>query len=225
MILSEKSKIIFPDPSTTETIEDIILVGGVMTVDNLIESYRLGIFPWPHVGVPLLWFCPEERGVLDFKDLHISTSLKKWIKKNEAHIKITVNQNFSEVIKQCRKQKRPGQRGSWINADILKNYSELQKKGYALSLECWQVGSTGYQELISGIYGVQSKNYFSCESMFFNKPNASKFAFIKLVEYLKSKGHSWMDLQMVTDVSGSFGAKYISKQIFLNRISDVYKFN
>jgi len=218
VIRNKKNRIDFPNPQTTETIEDIILVGGVMTVDNLIESYRVGIFPWPHQGVPLLWFCPEERGILDFCDLHISTSLKKWIKKNEPNIKITVNQNFAEVIKRCQKQKRPGQRGSWINADILKNYSELQKQGYALSLECWQVGSNGDIELISGIYGVQSKKYFSCESMFFNRPNASKFAFVKLVEYLKSKGHTWMDLQMVTDVSGSFGGKYISKKIFLKRI-------
>ncbi len=208
-----KNKIIFPNPETTETIEDIILVGGVMTVDNLVESYRLGIFPWPHEGCPLLWFSPEERGILDFKDLHISSSLKKWIKKNESLITVTINQNFLEVIKECRKQKRPGQHGSWINGAIEKNYLELQKQGGALSLECWQNG-----EMISGIYGVKSKKYFSCESMFFKRPNASKFAFVKLVQYLQSVGLTWMDLQMVTDVSGSFGAKYISRKMFLKRI-------
>ena len=63
---SNKHQIEFPDPWTTETIEDVIVVGGVMTPENLIESYKLGIFPWPHEGYPLLWFCPEERGVLDF---------------------------------------------------------------------------------------------------------------------------------------------------------------
>lgn len=210
---SDKHRIQFPDPWTTETIEDVIVVGGVMTVENLIESYRLGIFPWPHEGYPLLWFCPEQRGILDFKDLHISTSLKKWIKKNSSQISVTINQNFSQVIKECRHQKRPDQQGSWINGAIEKNYTELQKKGYALSIECWRG-----DQMISGIYGVRSKKYFSCESMFFKIPNASKFAFIKLVEYLQSLGLSWMDLQMVTDVSGSFGGKYISKDEFLNRI-------
>lgn len=212
-----KNKIIFPDPMETETIEDIILVGGVITVDNLIESYRLGIFPWPHEGCPLLWFCPDERGVLEFKDLHISASLKKWIKKNEQNITVTLNKNFSDVVKECRKQKRPGQKGSWINGAIEKNYAELQKAGYAMSLECWQTGEHG-PEMISGIYGVASKNYFSCESMFFKKPNASKFAFVQLVKYLQSTGLTWMDLQMVTDVSGSFGGKYISKSQFLKWI-------
>lgn len=208
-----KHQIEFPDPWTTETIEDVIVVGGVMTPENLIESYKLGIFPWPHEGYPLLWFCPEERGILDFNELHISSSLKKWIKKNSPYITVTVNQDFPRVIKECRKQKRAGQNGSWINGAIEKNYSELQKQGSALSIECWQA-----DELISGIYGVKSLTYFSCESMFFKVPNASKFAFIKLVEYLQGIGYTWMDLQMVTDVSGSFGGKYISKDEFLDRI-------
>lgn len=208
-----KHQIEFPDPWTTETIEDVIVVGGVMTPENLIESYKLGIFPWPHEGYPLLWFCPERRGILDFNELHISSSLQKWIKKNNPHIKVTMNQDFPRVIKECRKQKRAGQNGSWINGAIEKNYSELQKRGQALSIECWRD-----DDLISGIYGVKSVTYFSCESMFFKVPNASKFAFVKLVEHLKSLGHVWMDLQMVTDVSGSFGGKYISKAEFLNRI-------
>jgi leucyl/phenylalanyl-tRNA--protein transferase len=208
-----KHQIEFPDPWTTETIDDVIVVGGVMTPENLIRSYKLGIFPWPHEGCPLLWFCPEERGVLDFNELHISSSLKKWIKKNSPHISVTVNQNFPLVIKECRKQKRPDQKGSWINGAIEKNYSELQKMGFALSIECWT-----NDEMISGIYGVQSKQYFSCESMFFKVPNASKYAFIKLVEHLQNMGQTWMDLQMVTDVSGSFGGKYISKDEFLDRI-------
>ena len=213
MSTSNKHQIEFPDPWTTETIEDVIVVGGVMTPENLIQSYKLGIFPWPHEGYPLLWFCPEERGVLEFQDLHISTSLKKWIKKNNSQIIVTLNKNFPQVVKECRKQKRSGQKGSWINGAIEKNYTELQKLGYALSVECWRD-----EELISGIYGVISKNYFSCESMFFKVPNASKFAFVKLVEHLQNIGHSWMDLQMVTDVSGSFGGKYITKDDFLNRI-------
>lgn len=187
----DKYKINFPDPWTTETIEDVIVVGGVMTPENLIASYQLGIFPWPHEGYPLLWFCPEERGILDFQEIHISKSLKKWINKNGPEIQVTVNQDFPQVIKECRRQKRAGQNGSWINGAIEKNYIELQKLGYALSVECWRD-----QELISGIYGVQSMNYFSCESMFFKVPNASKSAFVKLVEYLQNLGHTWMSFQI-----------------------------
>ncbi len=204
----------FPDPRTTKIEDDIIAVGGYLDAENLKKSYAMGIFPWPHEGYPLLWFCPDKRGILDFKDLHIPQSLQKWIKKNQPEIKVTVNECFSEVMKECQKQKRKDQKGSWINKEMIEAYSDLQKKGGALSVECWIS-----DELISGIYGVMSKKYFSCESMFFKKPNASKYAFIQLVEHLKKQKMTWMDLQMVTDVSESFGAKYISRSKFLDRMS------
>lgn len=203
----------FPDPRTAEIEDDIIAIGGDLDAANLKKSYAMGIFPWPHEGYPLLWFCPDQRGILDFKDLHISRSLEKWIKKNQPEIKVTVNERFTEVMKECQKQKRKDQKGSWINKEMIEAYSDLQKKGGALSLECWMG-----EELISGIYGVMSKKYFSCESMFFKKPNASKYAFIQLVEHLKKQKMTWMDLQMVTDVSESFGAKYISRAKFLEWI-------
>lgn len=208
-----RMRIDFPNPATTQTIEDVIAVGGDLNVENLIYAYSLGIFPWPHEGYPLLWFCPEERGIIDFKDLYIGRSLQKWIKKNESLIEVRINHDFPAVIKNCRKQKRAGQKGSWINSAIEKSYTELSQIGGALSLECYIQG-----QLVSGIYGVMSKKYFSCESMFFKIDNGSKFAFIKLVHHLQSLGHSWMDLQMITEVSGAFGGKYISKFEFLQRI-------
>ena len=204
----------FPNPRAVETMEGIIWVGGKLNADNLKKSYSMGIFPWPHEGYPLLWFCPDERGILDFSELHIPKSLQKWIRKNQSEIKVTVNQAFAQVIKECRLQKRAGQKGSWITKEIEKSYIELHQQGGAVSIECWRE-----DQLISGIYGVQSQNYFSCESMFFKESNASKWAFLCLVEYLKSKKQTWMDLQMVTDVSGQLGGKYISKDEFLDLIS------
>lgn len=203
----------FPNPWTFETIEDVIAVGGHLNPANLIQAYSVGIFPWPHEGYPLLWFCPQRRGIIEFDDLHISQSLKKWIKKNENLIRVAVNENFSEVIKNCRLQKRPGQKGSWINAEIEKSYTELYQLNCALSVECY-IG----EKLVAGIYGVLSKNYFSCESMFFKIDNGSKFAFIQLIEHLKKQGHTWMDLQMITEISEAFGGQYITKRDFLKKI-------
>ena len=203
----------FPDPWTTETLEDVIAVGGELNTENLINAYSLGIFPWPHKGYPLLWFCPDQRGIIEFADLHISRSLLKWIRKNESELEIKINANFKEVIKNCRLQKRPDQNGSWINLKIEKSYFELSNLNKAISIECYK-----NSELVAGIYGVQSEKYFSCESMFYKIDNGSKYAFIKLVEYLKQHGQSWMDLQMITDVSQAFGGKYIPKKVFLKKI-------
>lgn len=203
---------IFQDP-WQETIEGVLVAGGKLTTEALVEAYKHGIFPWPHEGYPLLWFCPDERGIIDFKELHLPKSFKKWLRANENRYEITINTQFAEVIKQCRLQKRAGQSGSWINREIEKSYTILNQKGFAVSLEVIRD-----QKLVAGIYGVQSKNYFSCESMFHHEANTSKLALYKLIEYLKSKKQTWMDIQMVTSVSGSFGGKLIAKKEFLKRI-------
>jgi leucyl/phenylalanyl-tRNA--protein transferase len=90
---------------------------------------------------------------------------------------------------------------------------ELFEKGHAISLEVWLE-----HKLIGGIYGVKSEKYVSCESMFFLVSNASKLALYELILFLKSNGHTWIDIQMVTDASGQFGGKLISKSDFLDRI-------
>lgn len=203
----------FPDPRTTKTEQDILCVGGDLDAEMLEEAYKWGIFPWPHDDLPLLWFCPEERGVLDFEDLHLPRSFKKWLKKNESQIEIKLNHDFKRVIARCADKKRPGQKGTWITDGIRRSYLELFENGGAYCLECYRNG-----QLIGGIYGVKSKKYYSCESMFFDEPNASKLALYKLVQFLRSEGHTWLDIQMVTDVSGQFGGKYISKKKFLKRI-------
>jgi leucyl/phenylalanyl-tRNA--protein transferase len=202
----------FPDPRV-ETVEGIIAVGEKITTENLVDSYAHGIFPWPHQGYPMLWFCPDERGVIDFSDVKPPKSFMKWYRKNRDRFKITINQNFSDVIQACRKQKRPGQDGTWITAQIEKTYCELFEKGHAISLEVWLE-----HKLIGGIYGVKSEKYVSCESMFFLVSNASKLALYELILFLKSNGHTWIDIQMVTDASGQFGGKLISKSDFLDRI-------
>lgn len=210
--IAEELKAVFSNPYA-ETIEGVLVAGGHMTPDILISAYEHGVFPWPHEGYPLLWFAPDERGVIDFAELHISKSFKKWLKKNEAVYRVTMNQKFTEVLSECRKQKRKGQKGSWINAEIEKNYPLLHQAGHAFSLEVMRE-----DRLVGGIYGVQSEKYFSCESMFHKEDNTSKLALYSLILELNRQGHHWMDIQMVTSVCESFGGKLISKDEFLKRI-------
>lgn len=198
----------------TETVEGVIAVGGSLSPDLLILAYENGIFPWPHEGYPMLWFCPDDRGVIDFNQVHLPRSFNKWLRQKRHQYKITLNQNFADVVNNCKKQKREGQKGSWINAEIEKNYNLLHKMGHALSLEVWREN-----KLVGGIYGVQSQLYFSCESMFHLEDNTSKLALYELIQLLKQQNHQWVDIQMVTSVCESFGGYYISKDLFLKRIN------
>ncbi|MEY4616669.1 MAG: leucyl/phenylalanyl-tRNA--protein transferase [Pseudomonadota bacterium] len=200
----------FPDPRMASD-EGIVAIGGDLSVKTLLAAYSEGIFPWPHEGYPLLWFCPWERGVLEFKNLHISKSLQKLDKKT--NWTWTVDRAFDEVIGACAEVPRPGQSGTWITEDVLSSYRKFHLAGYAHSLEVWEKG-----DLVGGIYGVFVKNVFSAESMFFKKSNASKWALWKLVNFLQTRGLEWIDVQMVTTVCEHFGARLISQQEFLEKV-------
>lgn len=204
----------FPHPEQS-TEEGIVGLGGVLNTDILLSAYSQGIFPWPH-DRHLLWFSPPQRGVLFFDQLHISQSFKKFLKHNP--FQLTKNQNFSLVIEECKNKPRPGQHGTWITEDMQRAYIELHKSGWAHSIEVWE-----NHKLVGGIYGIQIGKYFSAESMFFHATGASKFAFLQLVNDLKAQGITWLDIQMVTDVTKSFGGCYIERKEFLKLLKSAMK--
>lgn len=209
-------RIEFPNPRQS-TPEGLVAMGGNLDVETLEAAYKKGLFPWPQEGLPLLWFSPDPRGVLDFQDLHVPDSLKKWNRKHSGW-EYTVNRAFAQVIQNCRLQKRAGQQGTWILPEMVEAYQRLFDLGRILCLECWDQG-----ELIGGIYGVltlteKGEMLFSGESMFHLKSNASKMCLWKMVEHLQSQGHRWMDIQMITDVTQMMGGKYIPREEFLQRI-------
>jgi leucyl/phenylalanyl-tRNA--protein transferase len=201
----------FPDARAPTEVEGLIAVGGEFSAEILAEAYSKAIFPWPHEGLPILWFSPDPRGILDFSDFHVPHSLQKFCRK-KMDWTFTLNQQFPEVMEQCRLQSRPGQDGTWILPEMQKAYFELFEQGKAMSLEVLQSG-----KLIGGIYGVLMEDRFSGESMFHLETNASKFALWMLVLELQKRGQKWMDIQMVTPLLAAFGGKYISRNKFLER--------
>lgn len=206
----QKRRRFFPDPMGP-TLDGIVTMGAPLSLITLIEAYSFGIFPWPHPELPLLWFSPDERGVIDFKDLKVPKSFRKFLNKNP--FTISINQAFASVVEECADTPRPGQSGTWITEQILDAYKEFHHAGYAHSLEVWEGN-----DLVGGIYGVLIGGVFAGESMFFKRSNASKVALYSLIEHLKTLGHTWMDIQMLTPVTESFGGKYIFKKEYYERI-------
>lgn len=178
-----------------------------------------GVFPDPQqrpVGAKdqLLWFCPPRRGILFFEEFKIPKSTQKLFRKKV--FELTLNREFGQVIKNCAEV--PRGEGTWILPGIIEAYKELHRRQKAISVEAWCQG-----ELVGGLYGVLMKGVFSGESMFFKKSGASKLCLVYLVEYLKSLGHRWMDIQMVTSVTRQFGGRLIPRKKFLNLIKDRQK--
>ena len=192
----------------------IVAVGLPVTADRLIESYAKGIFPWPHEGYPMLWFCPPERGIIEFKNLHISKSLKKFAQKSE--YTFCWDKAFDKVMELCANKKRKDQSGTWITTEMKSAYIELHKRGFAHSFECWRDC-----ELVAGLYGVSVGGYFSAESMAGRESNSSKLTLWKAIESLEQKGLAFLDVQMITEVTGSFGGDYVTRKQFLKMIANL----
>lgn len=191
--------------------DDLVAVTDGVTTDNLILAYNGFTFPWPIDGEDFTpWFSPDPRGILEFKNFHISKSLKKFLK--NTNLTVTFCKDFDAVIEACAKVKRKDQEGTWINSDILPSYKKLFKLKKAYSVEVWSYE----KELVGGLYGVISDRYLSGESMFFLKTGASKLALVSLVERLEKLGLSFLDTQMVTPLLASFGGEEVSKKEFRN---------
>lgn len=191
----------------------VVGFGGMLTPQRLKEAYSVGVFPWPQNN-DLVWFCPENRGVLFFNEFKVHKRLKRKFK--NATYTYSINKAFSQVIKECAKAPRRGQDGTWITKDLIKAYEKLYDAGSVLSFECWND-----EALVGGLYGVatfenKKLKYFSGESVFGLESDVAKLCFINCVEYLQSNGLKWLDIQMVTKLTEDFGGRYISRNEFIN---------
>lgn len=194
--------------------DDILALSEFIDSDLLSEAYAIGAFPWPMTDLPektIPWFCPSKRAIIEFKQLHLSASTKRLLKKHT--FKITHDKAFAQVIKNCSEAPRKGQKGTWITEALKKAYIDFHKDGFAHSTEVWD-GDT----LVGGVYGVEMNGYVTAESMFHTKTNASKIALLAYIEELQKRGCTWMDIQALTPHTETLGAKEISRSAFLNRL-------
>lgn len=195
-------------PPIDEALNDgLLAIGGDLAEERLLLAYRQGIFPWFEDEVPL-WWSPDPRFVLFPCKLKISKSMKAALKKNI--FSFEMNKNFEEVITKCQQTKRANQHGTWITEDVKKAYIHLHKKGYAISAEAYNTNN----ELVGGLYGILLGRIFFGESMFSTESNASKFAFISLVDVLKKEGIQLIDCQVYSAHLESLGAEMIDRGAF-----------
>ena len=193
----------------------LIAIGGALTTARLLAAYKQGIFPWFSAGEPVMWWSPNPRMVLFPNELNISTSLKKTLKTHDINkiFETRMDTAFQAVITACSLVPRPGQSGTWITPEIIHAYCELHKIGHAISSECWLNG-----ELVGGCYGVIIGTMFYGESMFHTQPNASKIAFVNLVQHLKKLNVGMIDCQMNTPLLASFGGREILRKEFMQTL-------
>ncbi|HET9595953.1 MAG TPA: leucyl/phenylalanyl-tRNA--protein transferase [Anaeromyxobacteraceae bacterium] len=201
---------VFPEPREAES-DGLLAVGGDLSPERLLRAYAAGIFPWYSGGSPILWWSPDPRMVLLPEWMHVPRSLSRALRRGRYDVR--ADTAFSLVIRRCAEAPRPGQDGTWLTDEMVLAYERLHRLGFAHSFEAWEDGA-----LAGGLYGVSLGAAFFGESMFADRPDASKVAFARAVEWLAGWGVELVDCQVRTEHLARFGAREMAREEFLDRL-------
>jgi leucyl/phenylalanyl-tRNA--protein transferase len=182
----------------------------------LLLAYSVGIFPWYSEGMPIIWHSPDPRMVLEAGALHVPKSLRKAMRNTE--LVVRCDTAFERVMRSCAAKPRPGQESTWITEDMVRAYVHLHELGFAHSIESWSG-----DDLVGGLYGVSLGGAFFGESMFAHVPDASKIAFVTIVEKLARWGIVLIDCQVHTEHLERFGAVEWPRARYLTALKDALK--
>ena len=204
-------KIAFPPPHLASG-EGLLAIGGDLSRERLLLAYRMGIFPWFSDDEPILWWSPDPRLVLYPREIRISKTLKKIIRKGV--FTVTVDSAFVRVINQCAQIRLENNQGTWIVEDMIDVYCKLHESGFAHSVEAWRQG-----ELAGGLYGVSLGRCFFGESMFSRERDTSKIGLVYLVQALLGWHFRLIDCQLNSAHLASLGAEEISRPRFIELLN------
>ncbi|WP_111496464.1 leucyl/phenylalanyl-tRNA--protein transferase [Marinobacter bohaiensis] len=196
-------------PSPEEALDEpdgLLAIGGDLAPERLERAYRSGIFPWFSEEQPILWWSPNPRCVLIPDEVHISRRLRRTL--NQERFRITIDRNFSGVIRGCAEVR---EEGTWITDEMEQAYKRLHRRGLAHSFEAWNDRG----ELVGGLYGVAIGCCFFGESMFTRETDASKVVFVHVARQLQAWGYALMDCQVENSHLISLGARCIPRKSFL----------
>ncbi|MBP6386406.1 MAG: leucyl/phenylalanyl-tRNA--protein transferase [Pseudarcicella sp.] len=179
---------------------------------HLLGGYRQGIFPMadPEENNQIYWHYPEERAIIPLENYKPSKSLRPIINQNKFEIRY--NFDFEATIRACA-MPRANEPNTWISEEMIAAYVDLNKMGYAFSVETYLEG-----KLVGGLYGVAIGSVFFGESMFHTVSNSSKVAFHFLIENLKKRGYRLLDSQLINDNVIRYGAIEIPRDEFLEKL-------
>ena len=201
----------FPPPARFHPGDDLVATGADLEPGTILEAYRRGLFPMPIGGrrAPMAWFSPVRRGILRPRDLHVSRSLARSVRRFE----IRVDTACAEVIDACADPTRPS---GWIDDQIREAYLWLHALGWVHSVETWRDG-----RLVGGLYGVAIGGLFAGESMYHHETDASKVALVGLARLLDDGHDRLIDTQWQTPHLASLGVGEVSRDEYLRLLTEV----
>ncbi|MCC5900193.1 MAG: leucyl/phenylalanyl-tRNA--protein transferase [Phormidium sp. BM_Day4_Bin.17] len=155
------------------------------------------------------WYCSNERTLIPLDDrFRYPKSLRRVL--NQERFSVAIDQDFPAVVEGCANRE-----STWISQELKEIYLALHDSGWAHSFEAWQG-----DHLAGGILGITIGAVFIGESMFFNIPEGSKVAMVKLVEHLRQQKFKLFDVQLMNPHLARFGAHTIDDLDYQERLQD-----
>jgi len=197
----------FPPPELANE-DGLLAIGGDLRPERLLAAYRQGIFPWPHEGLPLLWFSPDPRFVLTPRQLHVPRRLERSIR--QGRFEVRFDTSFRAVVRSCANVVRRLDTGTWITPEIIAAYAHLHELGFAHCSEVWRDG-----RLVGGLYGVAIGRMFCGESMFGRESEASKVALVVMARRLVDLDYAMFDAQLPVRHLVRYGFREVPREEYL----------
>lgn len=182
---------------------------SLLAPERLLAAYAAGIFPMADEAGTVHWLAPDPRAVIPLDGFKVSRSLRS--ARRGGAFTFSINRAFVEVIESCADRAD----GSWISQEIHDAYCRLHQAGFAHSVEAWMG-----DQLAGGLYGVAIGGAFFGESMFHRETDASKVALVVLVERMRERGFTLLDVQFMTDHLRQFGAVEIPRFEYETRLRE-----
>ena len=190
--------------------QGLVGVGGDLEPGTLLAAYRNGLFPMP-LGRSLLgWWSPNPRAIVPLDRVRPSRSLRRSLR----HYELRIDTACDEVIAGCADPARPH---GWITPEMHMAYMRLHRMGWVHSVEAW---SPEDGTLAGGLYGVAVGGLFAGESMFYRRTDASKVAFVGLVELMgeRDADERLLDVQWLTPHLASLGATEVPRSRYIEML-------
>lgn len=175
--------------------------------EELLNFYVQGAFPMDN-GDGLKWYEPVKRAVIYLDKFNFPRSLRKFLKKSDFEIRLDTC--TEKVIENCGNREE-----TWISEEVKEVYRKLSKLDVIHSVEVFKDN-----KLIGGLYGISIMGMFIGESMFTVVSQSSKAALVYLVNHLKQKGYTFLDVQLMNEHLRMFGAVEIDNDEY-ERLLDI----
>ena len=181
-------------------------------VETIIQNYAEGYFLIADESDQLGWYSSHRHAVIPLDErFRYPKSLQRVL--NQNRFSVAIDRDFSAVCAGCAA--RPS---TWISSELINIYHCLHDAGWAHSFETWQG-----DRLAGGILGIAIRGFFIGESMFYQIPEGSKVAMVKLVEHLRRQGFQLFDAQLQNPHLARFGAYEMDEIAYYNYLKEALK--